>query len=105
LKKDDQKTYLEVAPHYPLSGSIHHVRRKSIIGPTGGRRAGSISPSDVVGVVQTHEVTQDNINLPFMVCSLECSVLPLDARQFCKTVSISINNYYILRIEKLITYH
>jgi hypothetical protein len=30
--------------------------------------------------VQTHEVSQDSINLPFMACSLERSVLPLAAR-------------------------
>jgi hypothetical protein len=98
LKKDDQKAYPEVAPHCPLSGFIHCIGRKSVISPRGGRRAGAIAPSDLTGVVQTHEITQDNINLSFMACALERSVLPLAARQICKTVSISINNHYRLRI-------
>jgi hypothetical protein len=100
LKTDDQKAYPEVAPHYPLRGFISHVRRKSIISPTGGRRAGAIAPSDLARVVQMHEVTQDNINLSFMVCALKRSVLPLAVRQMCRTISLSttINNHYRLRI-------
>jgi hypothetical protein len=98
LKKGHQEAYLEVTPHCPLSDSIRHVRRETIIGPTGGSRAGAIASSDLVGVVQTHEVTQDRINLPFMACALEHSVLPLATRQMCKTASISINNHYRLRI-------
>jgi hypothetical protein len=66
-----KKAYPEVAPHYPLRGFISRVRRKSIISPTGGRRAGAIAPSDLARVVQMHEVTQDNINLSFMVCAIK----------------------------------
>jgi hypothetical protein len=98
LKKDYQKTYLKVATHCSLSGSIRRIGRKTVIGSTGGRRTGVIAPSDLTGVVQMHEVIQDNINLPFMACALERSVLPLVARKMCKTVSISINNHYKLRI-------
>jgi hypothetical protein len=98
LKKGDQKAYPKVTPHCPLSGSICRVGRKTVIGPTGSRRAGVITLSDPVGVVPMHDVTQDSINLPFMACALKHSVLPLAARQMCKTVSISINNHYRLRI-------
>jgi hypothetical protein len=81
LRKDDQKAYSEVTPRCPLSGSICHVRRKTVIDPIGGKRVGVIPPSDLAGVVQMHKVTEDNINLPFMTCALERSVLPLAARQ------------------------
>jgi hypothetical protein len=98
LKNDDKKAYPEVAQHCPLNGTIRRIRRKSVIGPTSGRRASAIAPGDLARVVQMHEVTQDSINLPFMACALERSVLPLAARQMCKIVSISNNNHYILRI-------
>jgi hypothetical protein len=51
LKKDDQKAYPEVTPHCPLSGSICRVESKSVVGPTSGRRAGAIAPSDLTRVV------------------------------------------------------
>jgi hypothetical protein len=57
LKKDDQNAYPEVAPHCPLSSSICRIRRKTVIGPTGGKRMGAITPSDLAEVVQMHEVT------------------------------------------------
>jgi hypothetical protein len=57
LKKDDRKAYLEVAPHYPLSSSIRHIRSKSIVIPASGRRGGAIAPSDLASVVHTDEVT------------------------------------------------
>jgi hypothetical protein len=57
LKKDDQKAYLEVSPHYPLSGYIRHVRSKSVVIPASGRRGGAIVPSDLARVVHKDEVT------------------------------------------------
>jgi hypothetical protein len=57
LKKGDQKPYLEVAPYYPLSGSIRHVRSKSVVVPASGRRGGAIASSDLTKVVHTDEVT------------------------------------------------
>jgi hypothetical protein len=57
LKKDDQKSYLEVAPHCPLSGSICHIGSKNVVVPACGRRASAIAPSDLTRVVHTHEVT------------------------------------------------
>jgi hypothetical protein len=80
------------------SGFIGRVGRKSIIHPRGGRRTGVIALSDLVRVVQTHEVPQDSINLPSMAYALESSVPPLTRIQICKTVSISINNHCRLRI-------
>jgi hypothetical protein len=49
-------------------------------------------------VVQTHEVTKDKIDMPFMPRALECSALECSVGQMRKTVSISINNHYRLRI-------
>jgi hypothetical protein len=43
--------------HTALSGSIHHVGSKNVVGPTSGRRAGAIAPSDLARVVPTDEVT------------------------------------------------
>jgi hypothetical protein len=53
----DQKAYLDVAPHYPLSGYIRHVGSKSVVVPASGRRGGAIAPSDLARVVHTNEVT------------------------------------------------
>jgi hypothetical protein len=46
------------------------------MGPTSDRRAGAIALSDLAWIVQTHEITQDTINLPFMASALKRSVLP-----------------------------
>jgi hypothetical protein len=72
MKKDDKKAYLEVTPHFPLSGSIRRVGSKSVIKPRSGRRDGAIAPSDLAKVVQMHEVTQDTINLPFIASAMSC---------------------------------
>jgi hypothetical protein len=98
MKRGDQKAYLEVTPHCPLSISICRVGRKTVIGPIGGNRTGITATRDLTRVVQMHEVAQDDINLSFMACSVEHSVLPLVARQMCKTISININNHYGLGI-------
>jgi hypothetical protein len=52
-----KKSYSEAAPHCLVSGSIRHIRSKSIVSPTSGRRAGAIALSDLARVVHTHEVT------------------------------------------------
>jgi hypothetical protein len=65
------KKLSEVAPHYPLSVSIHRVRSKSVVGPASGRRAGAIALSDLARVVHTHAVTQDTIDLPLMAYNPE----------------------------------
>jgi hypothetical protein len=57
LKKGDRKAFVEVAPHYPLSGDICRVRSKSVVIPGSGRRGGAIAPSDLTRVVHTDEVT------------------------------------------------
>jgi hypothetical protein len=57
LKKDDRKAYLEVAPHFPLSGFIQRAGSKSIVIPSSGRRGGAIALSDLARVVHTDEVT------------------------------------------------
>jgi hypothetical protein len=58
LKKDDRKAYPKVAPHCPLSGSIHYIRSKSIVIPVSGRRGGAIAPNDLSRVVHTDEETK-----------------------------------------------
>jgi hypothetical protein len=57
LKKDDEKTYPEVASHCPLSGSICRIESKSVVSPASGRRGGAIALSDLTRVVHTDEVT------------------------------------------------
>jgi hypothetical protein len=57
LKKDDQKDYPKVIPHCPLSGSIHLIASKSVVGPASGRRDGAIALSDLARVVHIDEVT------------------------------------------------
>jgi hypothetical protein len=56
LKNDDQKTYLEVIPHFPLSDYIRHVGRKNVVILASGMRGGDIAPSDLTRVVHTDEV-------------------------------------------------
>jgi hypothetical protein len=70
LKKGDRKAYPKVAPHCPFSGSICHVRSKSVVIPASGRRGGAIALSDLATVVHTDEVTQDTIHLPLRVCAI-----------------------------------
>jgi hypothetical protein len=57
LKKNDWKTYPEVAPHCPLSGPIHHIGCKSVVVPASGRRDGAIALSDLARVVHMDKVT------------------------------------------------
>jgi hypothetical protein len=47
---------------------------------------------DIIGVVQTYEVTQENIYLSLMFSALEGCDLSLSARQMWKTISISNRN-------------
>jgi hypothetical protein len=74
LKNDDQKTHPEVGPHYPLSGSICHTVRKSVVSPASGRRGGAITPTDHARVVHMGEVTY-NIDLPLMAYALKRGAL------------------------------
>jgi hypothetical protein len=82
-----------------ISYSLHmSVGRKTIIDTTSASRTLRVATRDLARIVQTHEVTQDNINLTFIACAIEHSFLPLATSQMCKTISFSINNHYGLRM-------